>query len=101
MKLLVVTCLKECLGDISKIFKEANIDVFSTSEIIGQKQGKGTNFLEDWFASGDEKVESMMIFTFTPSANAKQGMELIKIYNETHDNNSPVRTFIMPVEKFL
>ncbi|WP_431199700.1 hypothetical protein ACQ86K_01925 [Mucilaginibacter sp. P19] len=44
MKLLVVTCLKECLGDISKIFKEANIDVFSTSEIIGQKQGKGTNF---------------------------------------------------------
>ncbi|MCO5946770.1 hypothetical protein [Mucilaginibacter flavidus] len=56
MKLLVVTCLKEYLNDVSKIFKQANIDVFSTSEIVGHRDGAPSNMLEDWFASGAEQM---------------------------------------------
>src|SRR3569833_2055258 len=99
MKLLVVTCLKEYLNEISKIFKQANINVFSTSEIVGHRNGAPLNLLEDWFASGGEDVDSMMIFTFTPAANAEHGLALIKDYNETLKDNYPVRAFIMPVEK--
>ncbi|MEO8887113.1 MAG: hypothetical protein ABI367_13700 [Mucilaginibacter sp.] len=99
MKLLVVTCLKEYLGDVSRIFKQANIDVFSTSEIVGHRNGAPSNLLEDWFASGGEEVDSMMIFTFTPAANAEHGMSLIKAYNENLKENFPVRAFVMPVEK--
>jgi len=99
MKLLVVTCLKEYLNEISKIFKQANINVFSTSEIVGHRNGAPLNLLEDWFASGGEDVDSMMIFTFTPAANAEHGLALIKDYNETLKDNFPVRAFIMPVEK--
>lgn len=99
MKLLVVTCLKEYLGDVSRIFKQANIDVFSTSEIVGHRDGTPLNLLEDWFASGDEEVDSMMIFTFTPTANAEHGIALIKAYNETLKENFPIRAFVMPVEK--
>ncbi|WP_454802812.1 hypothetical protein [Mucilaginibacter phyllosphaerae] len=99
MKLLVVTCLNEYLNDVSKIFKEANIYVFSTSEIVGHRDGEPLNLLEDWFASGSEDADSMMIFTFTPAANAEKGLELIKIYNEKHKGNFPVRAFIMPVER--
>jgi hypothetical protein len=101
MKLLVVTCLKEYLNDISKIFKQANIDVFSTSEIAGHRNGAPLNLLEDWFASGGEEVDSMMIFTFTPAANAEHGLALIKDYNETLKENFPVRAFIIPVEKSI
>ena len=99
MKLLVVTCLKEYLKDVSKIFKQANIDVFSTSEIVGHRDGAPLNLLEDWFASGDEQFDSLMIFTFTPAANAEDGIALIKDYNETLKENFPVRAFILPVEK--
>lgn len=99
MKLLVVTCLKEYLNEVSKIFKQANINVFSTSEIVGHRNGAPLNLLEDWFASGGEDVDSMMIFTFTPTANAEHGIALIRAYNATLKDNFPVRAFIMPVEK--
>lgn len=101
MKLLVVTCLKEYLNDISKILKQANIEVFSTSEILGHRDGVPVNLLEDWFASGDEQFDSLMIFTFTNELNTEQGMALIKNYNETHKENFPVRAFLMPVEKSI
>lgn len=101
MKLLIVTCLKEYLIDVARIFKRANIEVFSTNEITGHRDSVSSNLLEDWFASGGEVVDSMMIFTFTQSANAESGIELIKHYNETLKENFPVRAFIMPVEQFI
>lgn len=99
MKLLVVTCLKEHLNEVVKIFKQANIDVFSTSEMVGHREGLATNILDEWFASGGEDVDSMMIFTFTTADHAEKGVALIKDYNETIKDNFPVRAFIMPVEK--
>ena len=101
MKLLIVTCLKEHLADVARIFKQANIDVFSTNEITGHRTGNQSNHLEDWFASGGELAESMMIFTFTPSENAVHGLELIKAYNISIKENFPVRAFIMPVEQAI
>lgn len=99
MKLLVVTCLKEHLNEVAKIFKQADIDVFSTSEMVGHRNGPTTNMLDEWFASGGEDVDSMMIFTFTTANNAEHAMSLIKDHNETLKDNFPVRAFIMPVEK--
>lgn len=99
MKLLIVTCMKESLADIARIFKQAEIDVFSTSDIAGHRNNATANLLEDWFASGGEAANSMMIFTFTISANAEKGIELINDYNETSKVDFPVRAFIMPVEK--
>ncbi|WP_439695409.1 hypothetical protein ACFGVS_20595 [Mucilaginibacter sp. AW1-7] len=99
MKLLIVTCLKDNLDDVSKIFKQANIDIFSTTDIIGYRERKNTNLLEDWFASGGEAVNSMMVFTFTTVASADLGIKLIKDYNKNHNNGFPVRAFILPVEK--
>jgi hypothetical protein len=101
MKLLIVTCLKEYLTDVARIFKQSKIEVFSTNEITGHRDSASPNLLEDWFASGGEAVDSMMIFTFTTSANAERRMTLIKNYNETLKENFPVRAFIMPVENFL
>jgi hypothetical protein len=53
MKLLIITCLKELVGDVSKIFKQANIDVFSTTEITGYREGNPHNLREDWFVSAN------------------------------------------------
>jgi hypothetical protein len=37
MKFFIVTCLKECQEDVTKIFKEANIHAFSATDVIGFK----------------------------------------------------------------
>jgi hypothetical protein len=101
MKLFIATCLKEYLADVSKIFKQANIDVFSTIDITGHRDSRSTNILEDWFASGGEQADSMMIFTFTSETNAERGMELIIDYNKNLKENFPVRAFILPVENSI
>ena len=99
MKIFIVTCLKECQDDVIKIFKQANIHVLSATDVIGFKYNHAPDLLEDWFASGDEKFDSLMLFSFTDSENAEQGIELIKKYNEKSKTDFPVRAFIVPVEK--
>ena len=99
MKFLIVTCLKEYQDDVCKIFKQANIHVFSATDVIGFKDNQAPNLLAEWFASGDEKFDSLFIFSFTTEENAEHGMSLIKKYNETSDTDFPVRAFIVPVEK--
>jgi hypothetical protein len=99
MKLFITTCLKEYQEDVSDIFKQAGISVFSSTEIIGVRENQATNMLQDWFASGNEAFDSLMIFSFTADGNASHGMELIDKYNEAHQSGFPVRAFIVPVEK--
>lgn len=99
MKLLLITCLKEYLGDVSKIFAQGNIEVFSTSDIIGHREGAAHNMLDDWFVSGGEEVDSIMIFTFTSDENAATGLQLIKEHNETMKLDFPIRAFMMPVDQ--
>ncbi|KAA9040573.1 hypothetical protein FW778_00580 [Ginsengibacter hankyongi] len=99
MKFFIVTCLKEYHDVVTKIFKQANIRVFSVTDVIGFKDNHTPNLLADWFASGDEKFDSMIIFSFTDVENAEHAMDLIKKYNDTSDTGFPLRAFIVPVEK--
>lgn len=98
MKFFIVTCLKENQDDVTKIFKQAKINVFSATDVIGFKDNQTPNFLEDWFAHGDEKFDSLFLFSFTADENATLGMELIKNYNRQTETNFPIRAFIVPVE---
>ncbi|MBZ5855613.1 hypothetical protein [Flavihumibacter profundi] len=102
MKLFIITCLKEYQEDVQKIFKKALINAFSVTDVIGFKDNNlHPNPLGEWFASGDEKFDSVMIFSFTTEENAENGLELIRIYNETNNSGFPVRAFLVPVEKSL
>ena len=67
--------------------------------MIGFKDNQSLNLLEAWFASGDEKFDSLFVFSFTADENADMAMELIKKYNTESGTNFPVRAFIVPVEK--
>jgi hypothetical protein len=99
MKFFIVTSLKDYQEDVQKIFKAANIHVFSATDVIGFKDNQTPNMLEEWFASGDEKFDSLFIFSFTNDENAEHAMELIKKYNEENQTPFPIRAFIVPVEK--
>lgn len=99
MKFFIVTCLKEYQDDVTQIFKEANIHVFSATDVVGFKDDQPHDLLKEWFAAGDEQFDSLMLFSFTANENAEAGLELIKKYNAQTENNFPVRGFIVPVEQ--
>ncbi len=98
MKFFVVTSLKEYKEDVFKIFKEASINVYSATEVIGFKKGDKANLIADWFASGDEQFDSILLFSFTAAANAESAMKLIKDFNARSESGFPIRAFVMPVE---
>lgn len=99
MKLFIVTSLKDYQDDVIKIFKKAEIAVFSITDVVGVKDNQHADLMEEWFASGDEKFDSLMIFSFTSDQSAEDGMELIEKYNQSNNTGFPVRAFIVPVEK--
>ena len=99
MKFFIVTCLKEYQDEVYRIFTHSNIEVFSATDVIGFKDNQKPNLLEDWFATGDEKFDSLFIFSFTTGEHAEKAMELIKSYNDERKTGFPLRAFIVPVEK--
>lgn len=98
MKFFIATCLREYKDDICKVFKEAGIGTYSTTDITGVKQDGEPNLLQEWFAAGDEKFDSVIIFSFTADANARRAKQLIEEYNDEHQTGFPVRAFVIPVE---
>lgn len=99
MKLFVAVCLAEYQEEVSKLFREARINLFSASSVVGYKDNHASNPLEEWFASGDEAFDSVMLFSFTSAENAEAAIGLIRAYNERQGKDFPVRAFILPVEK--
>lgn len=101
MKLFIVACLKDNEVDVQQIFKKANINVFSSTDVKGFKQNDSVNLLENWFASEEETFDSMFVLSFTTLENTEKGLELIKAYNNKNDSQFPIRAFVVPVEKSI
>lgn len=101
MKFFIVTCLKEYQEEVCKIFREAEITVFSATDIVGFKHNQSADMLAEWFASGDEKFDSAMLFSFTAEKNTDEAMAMIKKFNESTDTSFPVRAFVVPVERSI
>ncbi|MFI5137828.1 MAG: hypothetical protein ACHQIM_08365 [Sphingobacteriales bacterium] len=101
MKLFVVTSLIDYREDVYKIFKQASINVFSATDLVGFRNDQTFDLLEEWFASGEERYDSLMVFSFTSDENAALAMSLLKTYNETSKPEFLIRAFIMPVESSI
>lgn len=98
MKFFIATCLREYKDDIGRLFKEAGIGTYSTTDVTGVKQNGEPNLLQEWFAAGEEQFDSVILFSFTADKNATLAKQLIEKYNEQHQTGFPVRVFIIPVE---
>ncbi len=99
MKLLIVTSIKEYQGKVAAMLHEAQIKVFSVSDTTGFKDDDGEMLMDNWFSAGEESFESIFIFSFTTEDKANQAVSMIKMYNEKHASQFPVRAFVVPVEQ--
>lgn len=98
MKLFIITCLKEHFKTVSHLLKDSKIEVFSATDITGFKNNQAVDLAAAWFAAGDEKFDSMLVFSFTSDSNAAACMSAIKHYNSETPNDFPIRAFSIPVD---
>jgi nitrogen regulatory protein PII len=101
MKLFIVACLKDNQEDVQQLLSQAKISIFSITDVIGFKQNDAINLLENWFASGDEKFDSVFVFSFTSSENVENCIQLIEAFNANAQSQFPIRAFVVPVEKSI
>lgn len=101
MKLLIVTVVEEFEKEILRLFKEANIESFSSSDIDGYKNPTSMVRTSSWFPSEKSGVESSLFFSFTENENIDRLFALIKNFNTSLETNNPIKAVVVPIEKSI
>lgn len=101
MKLVIVTAVEEFEKDILRLFKKAQIENFSTSDIDGYKNGSSVLMASNWFSGEKVGNESSMFFSFTEDENIDALFSLIKEFNNNLETNNPIKAIVVPILKFI
>lgn len=101
MKLVIVTAVEEFQKDVLKLFKKANIENFSSSDIDGYKNSPAVLLASNWFSGIDGGNESSMYFSFTEEEHINTLFKLIKEFNSNLETNNPLKAIVVPIEKYI
>jgi len=101
MQLLVITTVTEFEKDICTLFKKSQIDVYSTSNIQGQKFSPIKNIEDNWFSAHRDSLDSKLYFSFTSEDKIDIMLENIKQYNAEQRTNNPAKAIVIPIDKFI
>ncbi|WP_242204358.1 hypothetical protein [Aestuariivivens insulae] len=101
MKLVLVTAVEAFRKDVIKLFKNANIESFSESEIDGYKTPNAVMVSSNWFGGERTGNESVLFFSFTDGVQIDRLFELIKAFNNALETNNPIRAIVVPIEKSI
>ena len=101
MKLVIVTAVEEFEEEILKLFKNANIENFSTSDIDGYKNGSSILMASIWFSGKKAGNESNMFFSFTEHEKIDLLFDLIIEFNTKLETNNPIKAIVVPIERFI
>ncbi len=101
MKLLIITSIDEYKKDICKLFKESNIEIYSTMDIEGHKLLSHKNNQDNWFSDHRETYKSKLHFSFTSENLADNILKKIENYNKEKAYQNPVKAVVLDIEKFI
>ena len=102
MKLLIVTVVDEYQKDVLQLFKKANIESYSGSDIEGYKNGTSSFMMNaSWFPSQKSGADSSMFFSFTEDKKIDLFFELVKKFNENLETNNPMHAVVVPIERSI
>lgn len=101
MKLLLVTTVSEFQKDVLKLFKKANIEAFSSSEIDGYKNTNSLIATQSWFPGEKGGNESSMFFSFTDEDKITDFFSYVREFNNKLETNNPVRAVVIPIENSI
>lgn len=101
MKLVIVTSVEEFRKDVLRLFKNANIHNFSSSDIDGYKNGSSVVMTSSWFASEKFSNESRLFFSFTEDENIDDLFNAIADFNSKLETSNAVRAVVVPIERHI
>lgn len=101
MKLVIVTVVEEFQKKVLKLFKNANIENFSSSDIDGYKNGSSILMASNWFSGEKGGNESRMLFSFTEEEKIDALFNLIKEFNGNLETDNPIKAIVLPIERFI
>lgn len=101
MKLVIVTAVEDYKKAVLDLFKRAQIESFSGSEIEGYKSRTSVLSTASWFLGEKGGVDSKMIFSFTEDQKIEILFNLIRDYNRNYASNNPIKAVVVPIEKSI
>ena len=101
MKLVIVTAVEEFQKDVLRLFKNANIENLSSSDIDGHKNGASVLMTSSWFPGEKFGNESRLFFSFAKDENINTLFNLIKEFNANLETNNPLKAVVVPIEKSI
>jgi hypothetical protein len=101
MKLVIVTAVEEFQKDVLRLFKNANIENFSSSGIDGHKSSSALLMASNWFSGEKGGNESSLFFSFTEDENIDLLFKIIKEFNANLETNNPLKAIVVPIEKYI
>jgi hypothetical protein len=101
MKLLIVTVVDEFQQDVLQLFKKANIESYSGSDIEGFKNASSFMVNSSWFPSEKGGADSSMFFSFTEEQEIDDFFKLVKEFNQNMETNNPIHVVVVPIERSI
>ncbi|MBT8262333.1 MAG: hypothetical protein KJO05_05890 [Bacteroidia bacterium] len=101
MKLLIVTSVSEFNTEVRALFRKAEIERYSESDIEGFKNATPFMMRSGWFEGSGQGTESDMFFSFTEPEKVEVLFGLIEEFNSMLETDNPVKAVVVPVEKFI
>ena len=98
MKLVFILGAKHFDNEIKKIFDEAEISIYSQTDISGHNKNEEEVLQDNWFALSNDHQKSIVFFSFTEEYKAVKALNLANTFNRYISSKSRIRVFIMPVE---
>ncbi|MEM0517214.1 MULTISPECIES: hypothetical protein [Aequorivita] len=99
MKLLIVTVVDEFQKEVLQLFKQANIESYSGSDIEGYKNASSFMMNANWFPSQKSGADSSLFFSFTEDKKIDVFFSLVIQFNESLETNNPIHAVVVPIER--
>ncbi len=99
MKLLIVTVVSYYEEQVLQLFKEANIENLSGTNIKGYKNVSSVEVNSSWFPSQKGGANSIMFFSFTDDDKIDLFFSLVEKFNKNLKTNNPIHAIVAPIER--
>lgn len=101
MKLVIVTAVEQFHSEVLKLFKKADIENFSGSDMDGYKNRPSIIKASNWFVGEKVSNQSPLFFSFTKDEHIEELFQYIEKFNSNYEINNPLKAVMVPVEKFI
>lgn len=101
MKLLLITSILEFEKEVCKLFKKAEIIVYSTTNIQGHKFFKKNDIQDNWFSANRDSVDSKLYFSFTSEEKTDEILKSVEDFNAKTTSSNPLKAIVLDIEKFI